>query len=221
LTRPSDAVGFDPTEEHIARTALLFVTCAAMSAMPSSPSRAALHAFTVTGHVTESLLPNVSDGDPVAIRYVADSEDLLPNDPTSGFYRVADLSMEFPEETFLGLSDPSPRVTLQYDVVTLGAKVTAGGQLFNDAGFQIAFPGGTFLSDALPLSLSLDQAGWSFFGIAPIHNFLLYGDVESYASVPIPEPHVDVLLLLVISRTALRRSKGTGGGKDGQRKGIS
>lgn len=179
------------------------LAAAAAFALAPLPAAAALYEFSVGGTVESvTLLPGVSPGDPVVIRYTADDADLIAS-PQTGFYRATGATLTFPATTVLTAPgevqvwlQPSYHRVFYYSVGEPTLRV------------DFYFPAGTLPTDALPLSLPLDLASERAFRLTPLQIPIEYasGALTSYASAEVPEPAtflpVGVACLLASRRRA-------------------
>jgi hypothetical protein len=174
-------------------------------------ARAEFYEFTLRGEVTYSLFnPNPAVGDPCTIRYVADSR----RDPATGHYMATAATICFPTVTF---TTPGP-AEVTAGVFTSGAGVVQYLDTGPNWGLNVVlwFPEGVITGE-LPLELPLGQATLTHFGLFPVFEERIFGNITSYTSREVPEPcslSAAPVAFAVIG--ASRRLRRTSDGKPGQ-----
>jgi hypothetical protein len=168
--------------------------------MVTPPARCELYEFTITGTVTFNTLSAipVSEGDPFALRYVADSEDRF-SEEWAGNYGVHMTSLTFPDAVFLSIANATPEVNVRLfsnvDGVSVIDTVEWLGQWEMIMQVGIFFPPSTLGSDALPLHVPLQSATFTVMEMRPGTTPRIGGVVTSYSSVSVPEPTIASLIL--------------------------
>jgi hypothetical protein len=162
---------------------------AAALLVSGSSASAALYEFTLEGTVTFSRSgTNPSVGDPVTIRYVADSQDIEPS-TIWGTYLSRDTTIVFPHGTLVGRGPADPvLVELElFDFVGYADDVDGPGLPNEIVYIDFRFPPGSLADDSLPLTLPLPSAITSRMQIGG-PNPRIFANITSYSSMLIPEP---------------------------------
>jgi hypothetical protein len=162
------------------------------------PARAALYEFTLKGEVTYSNgFYDVSVGDPFAIKYIADSQDLDP-DPSLGSYACTRAIAVFPRATVVSAGVLLPLT------VSLNTALGTDRLYFLQPGpsygfwFDLQCPAGTLGSDELPRTFALTT------GIVPVFEVRssqprIDGIIDDYSAVPIHEPAIVCVFVFTIT----------------------
>jgi hypothetical protein len=161
-------------------------------------ARAAFYEITVEGTVTRSAYINVAVGDPFTIRYTADATDLNPS-PSGGRYAVVQRAVATLPNAML-ISPPYGDIYLSLDNNAHRDDFFAYNGWTPNGPFQIffEFPAGTIRSDALPVSLPLDQATFAQWNFGGDLGENLIGAITFYEGVEVPEPGFGFVLLPLI-----------------------
>jgi hypothetical protein len=159
---------------------------------------AAPYKFTLTGPVTYSFFSPAIVGEPFEIEFTADSEDHAPDDPEAGIYTCSAPTVRFLKSNTSLIFNPVQELRLyvttggldiiQYQCVSGTYTITVG----------LVFYDGTLTSDALPMTLPLQQAYVAHFFATPILTDTVRGNVTGYHATPIPEGSSLLPLLLVL-----------------------
>jgi hypothetical protein len=160
------------------------------------------HEFSLGGELIAGV---GSPGDPVNIRYVADSTDL---NSASGYGSYAASAATY-ESTALSLTSigVAPSVSVYLNDPPGVDRVEYRHQDFHaDFRVRFSFPAGTLTSDALPLTLPLATATSASFEVSYVAAVFAGGQITSYESVEVPDPSAAALLVLPIPLLMRRHS---------------
>lgn len=202
---PARGCGMPPAARNRSVISLRLALCALLlPCIAGAMARAALYEFTLEGVVTFSAVAsNPSVGDPVTIKYVADSTDL---NPSSGYgrYAASGATMVLPHATLSPVSSgflevggagiPGALSRLDYSCGIQDPQTPVGWKL----DIAMAFPEGTFESDALPLELPLASGVVRRFAVIPLFTEFFRGNITAYTSVEIPEPVGTTCLIMAL-----------------------